>query len=93
MVGVEAAPMVSHFDGRCRVGGVMMMVAGLVSVVAGVVEVSINIADFHAARSSCMPEAKKLHPVANIYAHVSPTVGGVCMDHTVPHRHTQARFM
>ena len=45
--------MVSH-DGRCRVGGVMMMVAGLVSVVAGVVEVSINIADFHAARSSCI---------------------------------------
>ena len=80
--------MVPH-DGRCRAGGVMMMVAGLISVVAGVVEVSINIADFHAARSSCMP----VKNTANIYAHVSPTVGGVCMDHTVPHRHTQACFM
>ena len=84
--------MVSH-DGQCRVGSVMSVMMML----AGMVEVSIKIADFHAARSSCMPDAKKVHTVANLYAHVSPTstVGESAwtIRYTVPHRYTQACFM
>ena len=76
--------MVSH-DGRCRVGGVMMVVVGLVSVVAGVVEVSINITDFHAARSILRRKKYTPLPIFMLMSHqlvvLCPTVIRVGHDY------------